>query len=124
MRWTVLASLAGLAAQPALAHHSVAAMYDRDKTVEIEGVLSKVNVQNPHTMMEVTVRGTDGKPAVWTLESRGAAGMERMGFQADTLRIGEVVKVKGAPARQGERQLWLNTLEARGGKTFDFSFRR
>jgi len=126
MRWAIatacLSSVA--AAAPALAHHSIAAMYDRDKEVEVQGVLSRMELQNPHSMMEVRVRERDGGETVWKLESRGAQGMARMGFGADAVPVGEFVRVKGSPARQGERQMWLNSLTTGSGKSFDFSFRQ
>jgi hypothetical protein len=124
MRWTGVLVCIGVAAAaaPAVAHHSIAAMYDRDKTVEVQGVLSKVELVNPHAMMEVTVAARSGPATVWTLESRGVQGMTRIGFERGAIAVGEKVTVKGAPARSGEHALWLNSLETAGGKTFDFSF--
>jgi hypothetical protein len=111
------------AAAPALAHHSIAAVYDRGKTVEVEGVLSKVDLVNPHALLEVTVPAKSGPAAVWALEGRGVQGMTRVGFNHGAVAIGDKVTVKGSPARDGSRALWLNTLTA-GKKTYDFSFGR
>jgi hypothetical protein len=125
MGWTgVLACAASVcAAVPALAHHSIAAIYDREKTVEVRGVLSKVELQNPHSMFEVTQPGRNGAaPTVWMLESRGLQGMTRVGFDRGAIAVGDRVTVKGQPARSGDNSLWLVTLETAEGKRFDFNF--
>jgi hypothetical protein len=127
MRWTGVLVCVGLigAATSALAHHSISAMYDRDRSVEVEGVVSKVELINPHTMMEVKAPATRGEPAVtWVLESRGVQGMTRMGFERGAIAVGEKVKVKGQPARDGSHALWLTSLETSAGKTFEFGFGR
>jgi hypothetical protein len=126
MRWTGVLACAGLAAvaAPALAHHSVAAMYDRDKTAEVQGVLSKVELVNPHAMLEVTVPATRGPATVWALESRGVQGMNRMGFERGTIAVGEKVKVKGSPARDGSKALWLASIETADGKLYEFNLGR
>ena len=126
MRWTgvlVFAALA-LAAVPALAHHSIAAMYDRDKTVEVQGVLSKVELVNPHAMLELTVPARSGPATVWMLESRGVQGMTRVGFDRGAVAVGEKVTVRGQPARNGDHSLWMTTLETAAGKTFEFNLGR
>ena len=128
MRWTgVLVSVGvATAAAPAVAHHSISAMYDRDKTVEVQGVLSRLELVNPHAMMEITVpaetRG--GAPTVWALESRGVQGMSRSGFDKDAVAVGERVTVKGSPARDGSKTLWLASLVTPAGKPFEFGFGR
>jgi hypothetical protein len=128
MRWTGVVVCVGVAAValPALAHHSISAMYDRDKSVEVQGVLSKVELVNPHAMMEITVPATarGAAPVVWALESRGVQGMTRMGFEKGAVAVGDKVTVKGAPARDGSRALWLTNLETSAGKTFEFGFGR
>ncbi|OYX35477.1 MAG: hypothetical protein B7Y99_03795 [Caulobacterales bacterium 32-69-10] len=127
MRWTGVLVYAGLAgaALPALAHHSISAMYDRDKTVEVQGVLSKLELVNPHALMEVTVPAARGEAAtVWALESRGVQGMARSGFDKGAVAVGEAVTVKGSPARDGRKALWLASIKTPAGKTFEFGFGR
>ncbi len=125
MRWPgvalVFSSL--VAAGPAFAHHSVAAIYDREKTVEVKGVLSKIELQNPHSTLELTVPGVDGRSTVWVVESRGVQGMTRIGFDQHAVAVGDKVTVTGAPSRSVEHAIWLSTLETAAGKRYDFSFR-
>jgi hypothetical protein len=118
MVWLGVAAAAAPAL--ALAHHSIGAVYDRERTVEVEGVLSKIELVNPHAQLQVTVPARTGPATVWMAESRGVAGMTRIGFDRGVVAVGDKVTLKGAPARSGEHSLWLHSLETAGGKTFDF----
>jgi hypothetical protein len=124
MRWK--AALLGLTllATPGygFAHHSIAAVYDRDKAVAIDGRLVNVELVNPHSSIAIEVRSATGTTSLWRLETSGAAGMQRMGIRADTLTIGDPVKAVGYPARSGERAAWLTRLETRD-RVFNFSLR-
>jgi hypothetical protein len=124
MRWAgvlVFFSLATVAA-PASAHHSIAAVYDRDKPIELHGVLSHVEIKNPHSSFELTVVQPSGARTVWLLEGRGVQGMMKDGF-VHAVAVGDKVTVKGAPARTAENQLWLTSLETADGKLFVFGAR-
>ena len=124
MRWAavlILSSLA-MAAAPASAHHSIAAVYDRDKPIELHGVLSRVEIKNPHSSFEMIVVQPSGARTAWLLESRGVLGMIKDGF-VRAVAVGDKVTVKGAPARMAENQLWLTSLETADGKLFVFGAR-
>ena len=113
MRPTVL--LAVLATVPpgvSAAHHSIAAMYETGRSVTVRGRLTVVEVTNPHSRFEVESKGV-----IWTVESRGVAGMEQRGFDRSAFKVGDRVSVVGSPARDGSKALWLNTL-SNGRRTF------
>ncbi len=118
-----LTTAALAAAGLAMAHHSVAAVYDRDRPIELHGVLSKLQIQNPHSTFELVVAEPSGARTVWTLEGRGVLGMIRDGFVLHAVEVGDKVTVKGAPSRQGQHRLWLNSLQADGGKLYVFGAR-
>jgi len=124
MRWALAVVLVLMWSAPAatMAHHSISAMYDRAKELEIDGRISRVDVRNPHSIIVVEAAGPRGTTESWELESRGAGGMQQSGFSNATLQVGERVKVKGSPAHDGSKRLWLVSLTA-GDKTFDFSRR-
>jgi hypothetical protein len=125
VRWTgVVVSFLLLAAPGyGLAHHSIAAMYDRDKAISVDGRLVRIEIINPHSALEVEARGRDGRSAVWRFESSGSSGMQRTGVEPGTLKIGEHVRMVGYPARSGGHAAWLTRLET-PDRVYDFSFRR
>ena len=43
--------LAGALAVPAIAHHSFGPFYDASKTVDAQGVVTKLLVKNPHSVL-------------------------------------------------------------------------
>ena len=64
---------------PAAAHHSFA-MFDRDKTVEMQGTVKAFQWTNPHSFLDVYVEDPKGvAPVLWTLEfgSVPLSGMNR-----------------------------------------------
>ena len=60
-RVIVLLSLGAMAvmAGPSLAHHS-AAMFEKEKTITVEGVVKEFQYSNPHSWLLVDVKNKDG----------------------------------------------------------------
>lgn len=88
----------GMAATAALAHHSFSATYDESKEVVIEGKIAQFLLRNPHSMLHVEVE-EGGKPVRYTVEWAGASGLSGSGVTRTTLRIGDVVQIRGNPGR-------------------------
>jgi hypothetical protein len=98
-------SLAGIAASlfaaPALAHHSFA-MFDQEKTIELQGTVKEFQWTNPHSWLIVDVTDATGKVAEWGLELGSPAGLARRGWKPKTLVPGDKVTFKAHPYRTGE----------------------
>ncbi len=109
----LIAVLAAVPPGAALAHHSIAGIYETGRSITVRGRLTLVEVVNPHSRFQLDSGGT-----VWTIESRGVAGMEQRGFDRSAFRVGDQVSVVGSPARDGSKSIWLNTL-TKGGRTFE-----
>ena len=58
----------GLAVMPMSAHHSVEGQYDTDKTVTIQGVVTKIEWVNPHARLWVDTSNADGTVFSWKME--------------------------------------------------------
>ena len=91
-----------LAASSALAHHSFAAEFDRQKPTKMTGTVTKVLWQNPHTFFYIDVKDEKtGKVANWGIEMGSPNILMRNGWRRDTMKIGDVVIVDGHLAKDG-----------------------
>jgi Family of unknown function (DUF6152) len=89
-----VAILAALAGGRVSAHHSYAA-YERDRIVEMEGVIEEFEVVAPHSLLKV--RAEDGR--LYTAEWLSPIGLKRSGIESGTLRAGDRVILTGNPRR-------------------------
>ena len=123
-RLSSVLSLLGLAlALPALAHHSVQAVFDIHKTVTVTGTVAKVEWINPHSYLTVNVKGADGQVQKWAFELGGQAALRRAGMsRADRggLKAGDQVTVSALPARDGTTNGALRELKLTDGRDFKF----
>lgn len=88
------------------AHHSVAAGFDPQQMIELEGELTEIRWQNPHILLTLAVTGSDGRAVSWELETLSANGIGRTGIARDLFRLGDRIKVAGNPSRRGLERLW------------------
>jgi len=92
----------GLAAhQPVRAHHSEAAEYDSNKPVKVTGTIKQVEWQNPHVWFYVDVKDEKGGITTWGFSGAPPGALLRRGITKDVLKIGAMVNVEGARARDG-----------------------
>lgn len=80
------------AQQPALAHHSYA-MFDRSKSVQVQGTIAKFEWTNPHCFIWVYVPDQPGHYTLYGFEGGGTAELGRMGWTKSSMPIGEKVTV-------------------------------
>ena len=99
----VLVSILVLLGTPALAHHSFAAIFDKEQPITVSGVINKVDWKNPHMYFYVDVTEEDGEVVTWGFESYPPTMMIRQGWARDTVNPGYPVTVTGWRARRGSR---------------------
>ena len=89
---TALAALGSAA--PGRAHHSVS-MFDLGKPLWAKGTVVGVEAVNPHVLIALEQRRDDGTVQRWTLEGPGLNSFNRMGWEGDVLKVGDVIEVCG-----------------------------
>jgi len=90
-----------LGSVPAGAHHSFDAEYDRTKSRNFEGTVTKVEWMNPHARFYMDVKEADGKVVNWEFELGSPNGLMRQGWTRNTLKVGDVIKCEGNLAKDG-----------------------
>lgn len=106
------------------AHHSFAAEFDANKTIQMTGIVTKVEWTNPHVWIYFNVKGDDGKFANWGVELGPPHLLQRRGWRRDTLKIGTSIDVDGFMARNGSSRVNARTVTVSGtggapGETLD-----
>lgn len=118
-RFSLLAAplLAVVASAPhAAAHHSLAAEFDVERTVELTGVVTKVEWTNPHTYIYLDVRTGDGKTERWAWQLASPNGLERHGWTANSVQVGDRITASGTPARDGSRKANTRSIRLTDGQ--------
>ncbi|MCY3730092.1 MAG: DUF6152 family protein [Rhodospirillaceae bacterium] len=95
-RLLVAAALVGPA--PTLAHHAQAPFYDQDRFVEISGVVTRFEFINPHPHLYVEVTDAAGAKVEWAIQFPNRTNMIKRGWNAQTVRPGEVLTAVGHPS--------------------------
>jgi hypothetical protein len=89
-------------AVPALAHHSFA-MFDREKTVSISGVVKEYEWTNPHVWIHIVANDASGSPREWGFEMQSIAQDSRAGWRKDSVKPGDKVTIEYHPLKDGTR---------------------
>jgi hypothetical protein len=128
------------AALPLAAHHSFSAEFDGSKEIKATGAVTKLDWQNPHGWIHLTVtelcertsagRGPDAVEqewkcrtpdskegtADWAFEIGSPNGLMRQGWTRNSLKAGDVVTVLGSRARDGSTNSNARSVTTADGK--------
>ncbi len=120
MRKTHIFLLAAVAlfvlAIPVLAHHSFSSEFDANKKISIDGVISKVELINPHGYVHLDVKDPKtGKITTWLFETHGPGQLRRMGLTRDV--VGQHAVVDGYAAKDGSSFAWGTKYVFDDGRT-------
>ena len=120
MKILLIAISALLVVPMANAHHSFAAQYDSNQIVNLTGMVTKVEWQNPHVYFYIDVENEDGEFDQWALEMGAPAVLTRtQGWTRSTLQIGDIVTVEGRQARDGSNLANARDVTVATGETLN-----
>ena len=106
-----------LVAQTAQTHHSSLGLYDVDRIIEIEGVVTSVRWRNPHPAYTVVVPDQDGEVVEWNVEVGGAITTLRMrGVTRDVVAAGDRVRIAGEASTRGLPELFAHNILLENGQ--------
>jgi hypothetical protein len=122
-RITEILVLAGVlfSAIPLRAHHSFGAEYDAKKPITLTGVITKVELTNPHSHFYLDVTDDKGNVVNWKFEGYNPAVLYRIGWKKESmLKPGDKITVFGWQARDGGNWAHSREITMPGGNKLFF----
>ena len=112
-RLLAAAALAALltSAMPAVAHHSLTAEFDTDRTLTLTGTITEMKWTNPHAWLYVNVKNEKGQVENWAIEFATPNQLYRRGWAREDLPSGGVVTVNGYPSR--DKALRISSIDVK-----------
>jgi DNA/RNA endonuclease YhcR with UshA esterase domain len=98
-----------IAAKTSYAHHGTAA-YQEDKQVTVTGAVTDFEFANPHTLVFLDVKQSDGTVAKWQGEMTSPNHLVRAGWTRNTLHAGERITITGLAMKRGARSIWIRKI--------------
>ena len=89
---------------PVNAHHSFAAVFDAEISVEKSGMVTEVEWMNPHAWIYIDVEGEGGEVVNWAFELGSPNGLIRRGWSRKSVQVGDLISIAGYRARDGSNR--------------------
>jgi len=86
----------------ASAHHAFSAEFDALKPIELKGVVTKLELVNPHSWLYLDVKNKDGSVERWGVEFGAPYSLKQKGITKGTLTPGSEIAIKGYRAKNGQ----------------------
>ena len=83
------------------AHHAFALEFDVNRPIELKGVVSKVELINPHSWIHLDVTNEAGDTVTWMIEGGSPNALVRRGVTKNSIPVGTELLVYGYQARDG-----------------------
>src|SRR5216684_264441 len=98
------------------AHHAFSAEFDVDKPIHFTGVLTKMELVNPHAWFHVDVKAPDGQVSSWMIEAGTPNVLFRRGVTKNSVPVGIEITIDGFQAKDGSLKASGRDITLPGGK--------
>jgi hypothetical protein len=112
----VVLSFSVLNGSPVSAHHSFAAEFSYEESGTITGKVVEVLYVNPHARYFIAVSGEDGKEILWDAQTRSPNALAGVGWNKETLRVGQQITIEGNLGRDNTRKIWIREIRMESGE--------
>ena len=85
-----------------VAHHSVSALYDAQKSIKIEGTIISFSFRSPHSLLIVEAPDSEGKMKRWDVAWNAARELAGQNITRESIKSGDKVVISGNPGRRPE----------------------
>jgi hypothetical protein len=109
--------VAAFAMPRANAHHSFAAEFSYDESGTITGEVVEVLFVNPHARYFIALRDASGNEILWDAQTRSPNALFAIGWNKDTIRVGERITIEGNLGRDKARKIWIREVRKTSGET-------
>jgi hypothetical protein len=89
-------------------HHSIAGMYDNQRPVTIDGVVTQFQFVSPHPYLDLRDARTS---QTWRFEMDSRGELARIGMDEQTLKPGDRLVVTGSLARREANRAYVERLQ-------------
>ena len=92
------------------AHHSLAGVYALGKEAKVTGAFKAFRLVNPHSMLKLDVKNTDGSITEWSIVGGSVTQLARLQIGKtgpNALRPGDEITVTHIPALDGKSPIGL-----------------
>ncbi len=94
-----------------VAHHSASALFDMTRMISIDGQVTEVWFENPHSRIYIEHQTDDNEKELWEIETMSPNWFIRRGWDEDTINEGNMIRAEGHPARDGSNRIILRILD-------------
>ncbi len=95
---------------PVFAHHSFLSIYDGDSNETLEGIVTEVWFENPHTRVYIETTAANGEKTTWETETYPRNILVRRGWNYNDLKAGDAIVFTGRRAKNGDHRLQMLTI--------------